>query len=372
MASSQAAGAVQAPGAPAVAAPLSARASWVLFDFSAQPLYTLIVTFLFAPYFANAVASSPEHGQQLWSYSLAVAGLVIAIGSPFLGAMADSGGRRKPWILGFVVIMMAAMASLWFAKPNADAVSIVLILAAFVIAYAAGEFATVFTNTFLPALVPPNQIGRLSGLGYAVGYAGGLASLIIMAGLIVANPSTGKTLLGLTPVLQLDTSMREGDRLAGPFSALWLAIFVLPFFLFVPDKRIVRAHAEGSTAITELWSTIKSLPSNPNILLFLVARMIYVDGLTAIFGFGGIYGTTVFGWTAFELGLFGIILSLTGAIGALLGGALDDSRGAKWVINTGRDMASLMEALARSRISIQPDFKVIRNLPSFNGMIAQG
>lgn len=312
-------------------APASARTSWVLFDFAAQPLYTLIVTFLFAPYFATAVASNPEQGQAWWGYALAVAGVLIAVGSPFLGAAADSGGRKKPWIALFVGIAIAAMASLWFAKPAAGTPAMLLILAAFVIAYMAGELATVFTNAFLPTLVPTDRIGRLSGLGYAVGYAGGLASLLIMAGLIVANPATGKTLLGLPPLLELNLAEREGDRLAGPFAALWLAIFVIPFFLFVPETK-PRADRGDRSALAELWSTVKSLPSNPNILLFLVARMVYVDGLTAIFGFGGIYGTTVFGWTAFELGLFGIILSLTGAIGALIGGALDDTRGAKWVI----------------------------------------
>lgn len=320
------------PGATDAGAPLSARVAWVLFDFSAQPLYTLILTFLFAPYFANAVAADPTVGQQWWTYSLAVAGVLIAVGSPFLGALADSGGRRKPWILAFVIVMIAAMSSLWLAKPKADTLSMVLILAAFVAAYSAGEFATVFTNTFLPALVPPGRIGRLSGIGYAVGYAGGLASLLIMAGLIVANPTTGRTLLGLVPLLPLDTAMREGDRLAGPFAALWLAVFVLPFFLFVPEGRRRDDTSRRSSALGELGSTIRSLPSQPNVLLFFVARMIYVDGLTAIFGLGGIYGTTVFGWTAFELGIFGIILSLTGAIGALVGGVLDDTRGAKWVI----------------------------------------
>lgn len=314
------------------AAPLRARASWVLFDWASQPLYTLILTFLFAPYFATAVASSPERGQALWGYGAAVAGILIAFGSPFLGAMADGGSRRKPWIFMFAVIMVAAMSTLWIAKPGSGTGTLVLILAAFVIATAAAEFATVFTNSMMPTLVPPDGLGKLSGTGYAVGYAGGLASLVIMAGLIVTNPATGKTLLGLDPLIALNAAEREGDRLVGPFAAIWFALFMIPFFLFVPDVRTARTHDKGRSALAELWSTVKSLPEQPNMLMFLLARMIYVDGLSAIFTFGGIYGTAVFGWTAFELGLFGIILSLTGAIGAVIGGFLDDARGAKWVI----------------------------------------
>ena len=313
--------------------PFRARAAWVMFDWSAQPLYTLILTFLFAPYFATAVASSPEQGQALWGYGAAIAGILIAFGSPFLGAMADGGGRRKPWIAAFAVIMAASMTLLWWAKPGADTATILLILFAFVTATAAAEFATVFTNAMMPTLATHEQLGRLSGLGYAVGYAGGLASLIIMAGLIVTSPATGKTLLGLDPVIALDASQREGDRLVGPFAAIWFLIFMIPFFLLVPDIRNRRsAQSANRTALQELASTIAGLKHDGNMMLFLLSRMIYVDGLTAIFTFGGIYGTAVFGWTAFELGLFGIILSLTGAAGAFIGGFLDDRIGAKPVI----------------------------------------
>lgn len=303
-----------------------------MFDWASQPLYTLVLTFLFAPYFATAVASSPEHGQALWGYGAAAAGVLIAIGAPFLGAMADSGARRKPWIGVLVAILIAALCALWIAKPNADTTTIILVLTAFVIATAAAEFAAVFTNAMMATLVAPSGLGRLSGTGYAIGYAGGLASLIVMAGLIVTSPETGKTLLGLTPLITLDAAAREGDRLVGPFSALWLLVFVIPFFLFVPDIRPTRNATVKHSALAELWSTIKGLPGEPNMLRFLAARMIYVDGLTAIFTFGGIYGTAVFNWTAYELGLFGIVLSLTGAIGAVIGGFLDDKRGAKWVI----------------------------------------
>jgi UMF1 family MFS transporter len=119
----------------------------------------------------------------------------------------------------------------------------------------------------------------------------------------------------------------------GPFSAEWFLVFMIPFFLFVPDIRQTRAH-DGRPATAELWDTLRSLPQNPNILTFLIARMIFTDGLTAIFTFGGIYGAAVFGWGAMALGIFGIVLTLIGAIGALVGGALDDRFSAKAVIIT--------------------------------------
>lgn len=313
-------------------APRRALVSWVLFDWSAQPYYTLVLTFLFAPYFVNAVAATPAHGQALWGYAAAAAGVLIALGSPFLGALADGRGARKPWIATFSVFLVASLAALWFAVPGADSSTILLVLLAFVVATAMAEFTTVFTNAMMPTLVPPSQLGRLSGTGWAVGYAGGLLSLAVMAGLIVTDPATGRTLFGLEPILALDQTAREGDRLVGPFAALWFALFMIPFFLFVPDRAHVAPSATRRPALAELWETIRGLPSHRDMLLFLIARMLYADGLSAIFAFGGIYGASVFGWGAMELGIFGIVLTLTGVFGALIGGVLDDRVGSKRVI----------------------------------------
>lgn len=317
---------------PRVAAPRRALASWVMFDWAAQPYYTLVVTFLFAPYFANAVAANPAQGQALWGYAAAAAGVIIAIGSPFLGAVADGRGRRKPWMALFSMLFVAGLATLWLAVPGASTTTVALVLIAFVLATAMAEFTTVFTNSIMPSLVPHDQLGRLSGTGWAVGYAGGLVSLALVAGLIVPDPVTGKTLLGLDPLLPLDTATREGDRLVGPFAAIWYALFMIPFFLFVPDPKRPAGAASDRPALAELWETIRSLPSNRDMLLFLVARMIYSDGLSAIFAFGGIYGAAVFGWGALELGLFGIVLTIAGVFGALIGGVLDDRVGSKTVI----------------------------------------
>lgn len=326
---------------PVKQAPMRALVSWVLFDWAAQPYYTLILTFLFAPYFATVVVGNAAQGQTLWGYSAAAAGVLIAIGSPLLGAFADGRGRRKPWIALFSLLLVAGLASLWLAKPGADNTTIALVLFGFVLATIAAEFTQVFTNAIMPTLVPAEKLGRLSGTGWAVGYAGGLLSLAVMAGLIVTDPASGKTILGLDPLIKLDTETREGDRLVGPFAALWFAIFMIPFFLFVPDTH--KPPPPGTvkrTALAELWDTVSGLPRHPDMLFFLLARMLYIDGLTAIFAFGGIYGASVFGWQALELGIFGIVLTLTGVLGAVAGGVLDDRIGARNVI-----MAALLVLL---------------------------
>ena len=307
---------------------------WVMFDWATQPFYTLVVTFLFAPYFVNGFMADPAQGAALWAYATGIAELIAAALAPVLGAIADAGQPRKPWIAAFSVMLVVGLCGLWFAAPGRTDLA-PLVLVAFGLAIIGAELATVFTNAMMVSLVSDRRLGTLSGLGWAAGYVGGLVSLALVAGFFVADPNTGKTLLGLPPLVPLDHATREGDRLVGPFSALWYLVFVLPLFLFTPDRREkkpLQAHAV-SAGLAQLVRSVKDLVQNhAQVALFLLARMLYADGLGAVFAFGGIYAATVFGWGATELGLFGIVLTIAGTIGAALGGPLDDRRGSKAVI----------------------------------------
>lgn len=306
--------------------------AWVLFDPAAQPFFTLVTTFVFAPYFAARVAADPVTGQALWGYAAAGAGLVIALLSPVLGAIADANGPRKPWIAAFSVLLVAGSAALWFAAPGAEH-AIAIALVAFAIGTIGAEFATVFTNAMMPDLVDESRLGRLSGTGWAVGYVGGLISLVIMLALFAASPETGRTFFGLTPAFGLDPATFEGDRASGPFSAIWYVVLVLPLFLFTPDvPRRLGVEGAVRTGLADLRATLGSLRNHANAVRYLIANMIYTDGLIALTTFGGIYAAGTFGWSAVELGLFGILLTITGTIGAFAGGWLDDRLGPKWVI----------------------------------------
>jgi len=306
---------------------------WVLFDWAAQPFYTLITTFLFAPYFVNGFMTDPVTGQSVWGLVTAAAGVAVALLSPILGAMADASGRRKPWIFAWSVMFVAAQAALWFAAPG-ETGWLPLVLAAIFLATLSAEFAIVLTNAMMPTLAGPQAQGRLSGFGWAAGYAGGLLALMIFAAFLLVDEDSGLTLLGLVPLLPLDPEAGEGARFTGPFAAFWYVIFVLPLFLFTPDARgerrpVVAAARRGWRAFADPLAHVRQYR---NVVRFLFARLLYIDGLAGIFAFGGIYAVSVFGWGSATLGLFGIVLALAAGIGAAFGGVLDDRVGSKPVI----------------------------------------
>jgi UMF1 family MFS transporter len=320
------------PGVQRAYPPRSAVVSWIFFDWAAQPYFTLITTFVFAPYFATHVAPDPASGQALWGFATAAAGMAIALLSPVLGAIADATGRRKPWIAAFGALLVVGSSLMWFGKPG-DVSVIPALLLAYAIATVGVEFATVFNNAMMPTLVPPDRIGRLSGTGWATGYVGGILSLILVLGFLAANPETGRTLFGLTPLFGLDPVAHEGDRISGPLTAVWFIIFVLPMFLLTPDYPArQRFGAAARAGLIELKETLLALPRQRSLAAFLLANMIYTDGLVSLYAFGGIYAAGTFGWNTIEIGTFGIILAIAGTFGGWFGGKLDDHLGPKSVI----------------------------------------
>ena len=221
---------------------------------------------------------------------------------------------------------------MWFGKPG-DVGVIPPLLLAYGIATVGVEFATVFNNAMMPTLVPPDRIGRLSGTGWATGYIGGILSLILVLGFLAASPETGRTLFGFTPLFGLDPVTHQGDRITGPLTGIWFVIFVLPMFLLTPDfpakRQVGAALREG---LRDLKSTLRELPRQKSMTAFLLANMIYTDGLVSLYAFGGIYAAGTFGWNTIEIGTFGIILAIAGTLGAWLGGKFDDYLGPKRVI----------------------------------------
>jgi UMF1 family MFS transporter len=220
---------------------------------------------------------------------------------------------------------------LWWADPNDF--NLVTTLVFFAVGLIGMEFATIFTNSMLPDLGPREEIGRISGNGWAFGYVGGLLALIIMLALLGENSATGKTMIGIDPIFGLDAAAREGTRAVGPLTAIWFAVFMIPFFLYVRDPRPVKV-AKGAVrqALVGLAGTIRGLPKKRSLFAYLGSSMLYRDALNGMYTFGGIYAAGVLGWSVVDTGIFGILAIVTGALFAWLGGRADSRYGPKPVI----------------------------------------
>ncbi|MBS0565744.1 MAG: MFS transporter, partial [Proteobacteria bacterium] len=304
---------------------------WFFFFWAAQPYFTLLLTFIFGPYVASLYPKGTE-AQTVWGNVNTVAGLMVALAAPFLGAVADKAGGKLRFIAVFSLCYVAGAGALWFSAPASF--SIWFVSAFFALGLIATELAAMFANAMLPDLGPADRLGRISGSGWAFGYLGGVVALVVMLALFVEQPN-GLTLLGRAPALGLDAASREGTRFVGPFVALWYLVFILPFFLWSREPRGQRRATIGRAlagAWPELRATLADLPRQPALLRYLVASMLYRDGLNGMFVFGGIYATGVLGLGPVDIGIFGIIAAVSGALFAWLGGKADSAFGPKPVI----------------------------------------
>ena len=292
--------------------------SWALYDFANSPFTTLVVTFVYATYFTQAIAPDPIAGTVLWSRAVALTAVVVAVCSPILGALADRGGYRKLFVLLATLLCVLATMALYLVLPG----QIWAALALFVVANIAFEFGTVFYNAFLPDLSPPERFGRISGYGWGLGYLGGLLALGVA---LVTLIQPDMPWFGFSK--DSGANIRATNLLVG----VWFLVFSLPLFLWVDEPRprhTDRRRVVGA-AFTQLRQTLKEIHKYRQVVRFLFARMLFNDGLVTIFAFGGIYAAGTFGFSLQEVLVFGIVLNLTAGLGALTLGHLDDWIGGK-------------------------------------------
>ena len=294
--------------------------AWAMFDWASSPFFAVVITFVFATYVTTVVAPNEIEGTAVWSRMTVVAALLIALISPVLGAIADVGGRRKPWLFFFVVASSAATAALWFVAPEHDYLLLALTLV--LVANVCNEVAQAFYNAMLPDLADHHQLGRWSGWGWGLGYIAGIVALALIL-VVFVQPKP--------PLFGLNGEEAEQVRIIGPLLAVWFILFSLPLFLLTPDRSTHgRPFAESvRRGLTMLVATLKDVRRNANIGRFLLARLIYNDGLNTLFAFGGIYAAGTFGMTLNEVLLFGIALNVTAGLGAFGFAFLDDRIGSK-------------------------------------------
>ncbi|WP_058333197.1 MFS transporter [Phaeobacter sp. CECT 5382] len=313
---------------------------WWFFDWASQPYHTLLVTFVFGPFFAAVAANfymsegleseaAKAQAQTMWSMGLTVTGLLIGFGAPFIGALADISGRKRPWLLGFSLMYVLGAAGIWFMNP--DGSNLWAMLACFGLGFIGAEFALIFANSQLPSLGDKDDVGAISGSGFAFGYLGGVLALFIML-LLFVEQGSGKTLIGLDPLLGLDAEAREGTRAVGPFTALWFLGFMVPYFLWVKDDARTGKRGTLGEAVSLVITSVKALRRRASLARYLGSSMLYRDALNGLYGFGGVYASLVLDWEITLIGIFGIISAIAAAMFSWVGGIADKRYGPKPVI----------------------------------------
>ncbi len=293
--------------------------AWASYDFANSAFPTVVSTFVIATYFTAGVAPNPVAGQAYWGWMQAMVGLAVGLLSPILGAVADAGGRRRGMLLFFTLVTAFATSLIWFVKPEPDYVWPALILVG--IASIGFELGTVFYNAMLPGVARPEAMGRLSGIGWALGYVGGLLCLALCLVLLV---KPDPALFGL------DRGAAEHVRATAVLVGLWLLIFCWPVLLSVRDPVIRPPVSEAiRQGLEEIVHLVRSLPRHPVLARFLLARLFYTDGLNTLFAFGAIYAAGRFGMGFEEILLFGILLNVTAGVGAFAGGMVEDRLGSR-------------------------------------------
>jgi len=291
--------------------------SWALYDWANSAFFTIILTFVFARYFSQSVVGDDVAGTEAWGTIVGVAGAVVAVLAPFLGAIADRGGRRKPWLAFFTLLCVIACAMLWFVRPTIDDFWWAAVWVG--VGVLGAEFAFVFYNTMLPDLVESRRMGRWSGWGWALGYVGGVACLLLA---LFGFVQTQGPILGI----EIDRAQAEHVRATFALVAVWYLVFALPLFAFTPDQPSngLTAREAVHSGLRQLAESVKNARRYGNILKFLIARMIYTDGLATVFAFGGVYAAGTFDMSQTQVLQFGIAINVTAGLGALALSWVDD------------------------------------------------
>lgn len=295
---------------------------WAMYDWANSSYSAVIQTFVFAAYFARQVAADEATGSAQWGNTISAAALAVAVAGPVLGAVADQGGRRKPWLAVFTLVAVLSTALMWFVEPGQGYLVLALVLLG--VSTFASEAANIFYNAMLPGLAGRGRIGRWSGWAWGLGYTGGMACLLVaLFGFV--EPSAW---------FSLDRGAAAHVRATFVLVAVWYFVFALPLLLVTPDtqgtgKRLPQAARDG---LRQLFDTLRHVRRYRHLVRFLIARMIYIDGLATVFAFGGVYAAGTFQMTERDVLMFGIALNVTAGLGAGAFAWIDDWLGSKRTI----------------------------------------
>ena len=293
--------------------------NFALYDFANSAFTTIIITFIFSTYFAKQIAPNPVLGQSYWGWAIGTTGILVAIIGPILGSYADKKNFTEFFIKLFTIICISLTTLLWFSKPSEKYLLFTLIIVA--LANFFYELSLIFYNSILKRISKTSDLGKSSGFSFALGYIGGILILIICIKIFIDND--------VLP-FGLSKENSENIRATSIVVAVWYLIFSIPF-LFILKKKINNKIELSSDNIKKIKDLIWNNGLN-NLGKFLIARMLYADGLNAIIVMGGIFAVGVFNLEIKDLLILSILMNVTAFIGAIVGGYANDKFSSKSVI----------------------------------------
>ena len=293
--------------------------NFALYDFANSAFTTIIITFIFSTYFAKQIAPNPVLGQSYWGWAIGTTGILVAIIGPILGSYADKKNFTEFFIKLFTIICISLTTLLWFSKPSEKYLLFTLIIVA--LANFFYELSLIFYNSILKRISKTSDLGKSSGFSFALGYIGGILILIICIKIFIDND--------VLP-FGLSKENSENIRATSIVVAVWYLIFSIPF-LFSLKKKINNKIELSSDNIKKIKDLIWNNGLN-NLGKFLIARMLYADGLNAIIIMGGIFAVGVFNLEIKDLLILSILMNVTAFIGAIVGGYANDKFSSKSVI----------------------------------------
>ncbi|HLY80158.1 MAG TPA: MFS transporter [Caulobacteraceae bacterium] len=303
--------------------------SWSVFEGARDPYVILITIYIFMPYVGSVMVgwpkSNPTAGQEVISQWSQYSGWATMATAPFLGASIDQLGRRKGWLALAVALMLPLMFCLWWARPDGLGLPVVAVMLMTTVIALLFSYTEVIHNSLLVRAAGMGGAHKASSLALALGNAFALALFVFLAWGFMLPGRTDWSWVPKAPLFGLSQAAHEPERLVGPMTAVLLFFGTIPILMFTPDAprsgvSIPQAFANGAHA---LWRMVRTVGQFRDAAIFLVARSFYVDGMTAVLTFFGIYATGVMHWKALEMLVIGIILTVLAVLGGLLARAFD-------------------------------------------------
>ena len=322
---------------------------WSVFEGCRNPYVVLITIYVFMPYFAKVVVGDPVRGQSAVAAYGQYSGWIVMLTAPLLGASIDRMGRRKPWLFLIVAAMVPLIASLWFAKADHTGLSVGAVITIATVIGVLFTYSEVLHNALLVRAAGLSAAHKASGLALALGNAFSVAALVFVLWAFALPGKVDWGFIPKTPLFGLNVAAFEQDRIVAPIAAALLAIGAIPLFLFTPDADksavpVLRALREGFETLKLMLTSLKG---HRDAMIFLISRMFYVDGMTAVLLFAGVYASGVMKWGALEMLAYGVLLSVLAVLGGFLGGAMDARLGPKRAvqIEIGMSLAGIIAML---------------------------